>query len=499
MIKGIYVGIIVSMFLIGGLANMVNVFTVNDEYVTIENEDLTDGEFEIYDPVKQKPRSTRAIDANLYDLYWEEMADDRIYLGGRTIQSADLNHDGLLDIVDGTYLGLYVSLQNSDGTWSSMNNGLPAQSSGNPDIYDVDICDINNDGWNDIVSINYHTTVAQTPDIYINNMGIDWIHQTGLGLDSVEGSRAIVAADFNSDAIYDLAYLGYGPDKLVIFVQDPLGTWTKTYEDLTIDTSFPNSIDSCDYDNDGDMDVIVGGAPGVYVVENVDGLGTTWSSTLVDPPSATSYIVSVVSGDLNHDAYVDIVCGVYDSSARNIVIISYDGANWNEKLGNLPYFGEYVDFSINDINLDGNQDIVASGGGGADVFLGHGDFNWTLLNQGLSSISYANYAADIDNNGILDIVDTDGIYETKGLENLFVKGFEAIPSNLPLGEKFALDFGDLNNDGLLDLLAIRDSSIVSNNMVIYFNNGDGTWNFYSAPQVRIGNMRDGEIAEISIS
>jgi len=242
--------------------------------------------------------------------------------------------------------------------------------------------------------------------------------------------------------------------------------------------------------------VIIGGAPGVYVAENVDGMGTTWNVHFVDPPSATSYIVSVVCGDLNHDAYVDIVCGVYVSSARNIVIMSYDGTTWNEKLGNLPYFGEYVDFSINDINLDGNQDIVASGGGGADVLLGHGDFNWTLLNKGLSSSSYANFVVDINNNGILDIVDTDGIYETKGLENLFVKGFEIIPSNLPLGEKFALDHGDLNKDGLQDLLAIRESGVIYNSMVVYFNNGDGTWNFYSVPQVSIGDMKDGKIGDM---
>jgi hypothetical protein len=496
MIKGIYVGIVVSMFLISGFASIANIYADNDSYVIIVNEDLIEGDFDIQDPEELKSHSTRAIDANLYDINWEEMANDRIYVGGRTIQSADLDNDGLLDIVDGTYRGLYVSLQNTDGTWSTMNNGLPTQISANPDIYSLDICDINNDGWNDIVSINYSTSIPQTPDIYLNNMGIDWQHQTGLGFDSVEGSRAIVACDFNSDAILDVAYLGYGPDILLIYVQSPLGTWTKTYEDITIDTSFPNSIDSYDFDNDGDMDVIVGGAPGVYVVENVDGLGTTWNVNFVDPPSVSSYIVSVVCGDLNHDGYVDIVCGVYVSSARNIIIMSYNGTSWNEKLGNLPYFGEYVDFSINDLNLDGHQDIVASGGGGADVFLGNSDYNWTLLNQGLSSLSDANFVADIDNNGILDIVDTDGIYETKGLENLFVKGFETIPSNLPQGEKFALDYGDLNNDGLLDLLAIRESGVVSNSMVVYYNNGDGTWNFYGISQVSIGDMKDGEVGDM---
>ena len=33
-------------------------------------------------------------------------------------------------------------------------------------------------------------------------------------------------------------------------------------------------------------------------------------------------------------------------------------------------------------------------------------------------------------------------------------------------------------------------------MVVYFNNGDGTWTFYCVSQVRIGDMRDGVVGDM---
>ncbi len=507
MLKNISISLLIVIFLISGFASMgteqaiCNELTeipgaefneINYDSESVENEDELG-------PALAPPMSTRAIDGNLNNIYWEKMAKNRNSKYIRSTECADLNRDGLMDIVDGAGIkkGLYASTQNSDGSWSSMSNGLPTQDFGNIYIYGLDLGDMNNDGWTDIVTINYTNGVKEIPEIYLNNHGTSWSLQYGLGFIGVETSRSVIAEDFNNDNILDIAYIGDGPDEFYVYVQNPIGTWTKSYENTSLSLVFTNCIETCDYDSDGDMDIFVGGGGSrLYVVTNDDASGYNWTVRLVDPDTANGHITAVECADLDQDGYQDLILGIYLSDPRNILTMYYNGSDWTEKLGNLPYYGEYVDFSILDMNFDGKPDIIASGDGGVDVFLGDGKYNWTVLNTGLSSSSEANCAVDINNDGVCDIVDIDGIYETKGLGNLFVKSFSKITNNLPLGQKFILDYGDFDEDGLLDLVALRSSSVVSNDFVIYFNNKSHSWDYYSATSCSKGNIEDCAVGDM---
>jgi hypothetical protein len=514
LIKKIGLVILITIFVISGFSSIGNEQLIYNELLDGSDNNIYDTELEPermnneekFEAEIAPPIATRAINANLTSISWNKMTYNRVAYNIRVTECADLNNDGLMDIVDAGARGIYASKQNFDGTWSSLDTGLPNQIISNPDIYGLELGDFNLDGWTDIVAINYSNTPGDRPIIYLNNNGNGWTGQYKLGFENAVSSRSITVNDFNNDGILDIAYLGAGSaaidKKVVIYVQNPIGTWTLGKSFSSLDILFSNSINSFDYNNDGNMDIVAGGGSygRFYIVTNNNGSGTNWSNQVYQAPSASSiywgYLLSTYTGDLNHDGYQDIVFGVYSSNVRNILTLYYNGSGWNEKLGNLPYFGQYVDFSINDINFDGNPDIVASGDGGVDVFLGDGKYNWTQLNKGLSSSSDANCVVDIDNDGVLDIVDIDGIYKTNGLDKLFVKGFSKVSNNLPLGKKFAIDYGDFNNDGLLDLLALRNAGVVANNFIIYFNNGSNPWDFYSATGCSRGNIEDAAVADM---
>jgi len=516
MYKKIGLGILITIFLISGLGSMGTEQAIYNEISELPDADVNGANFdeelvEIDQGAEsniESPMSTRAIDIDLKDIEWSKMINNRKALSYQIKRTrySDLNHDGLVDIVDGGGYGLFVSFQNPDGTWYSMNTGLPNQASSNYDIYDIEVRDMNCDGWDDIVSINYTSNAGgDRPIIYLNNNGTGWTGQYSLGFEKASNSRGLTVNDFNNDNIPDIAYLGSGSgaeNKVVIYLQDPIGTWTKSQTFDSLSFVFANSMSSFDYNNDAKIDIIAGGETygKFYIFTNNNGSGINWTKTQLQAPSASKivwgYLLSIYTADLNLDGYQDIVFGVYPSNDRNIITMYYNGTSWNEHLGNLPYFGNYADFHIADINFDGKPDITASGDGGLDVFLGDANYNWTQINQGLSSDSIANCMADIDNDGVLEIVDSDGLYDTIGLDNLYIKNFNKLTSNLPLGESFSFSHGDVNHDGLLDLLALRDKGVSANNVIVYTNKGDGTWKFYSAPSSSTTGIVDGELADM---
>ena len=172
MLKKIGLGILITVFLISGLASMGTEQAIYNELTDIPDADVNEVNFdrelvETEDGVDANigsSISTRAIDIDLNDIYWSKMANNRNVPTWtiRATECADLNHDGLMDIVDGGASGIYASLQNPDGSWSSMHTGLPFQSSGNLDITGLELGDINRDGWTDIVAINYSSSTGDS-------------------------------------------------------------------------------------------------------------------------------------------------------------------------------------------------------------------------------------------------------------------------------------------------------------------------------------------------
>lgn len=121
--------------------------------------------------------------------------------------------------------------------------------------------DVDNDGDQDcFVGLDIELP-GQTSALYLNDGKGHFMKKEGSGLEGASLASNAVFADFNGDALLDL-YVGVGssieaaPDLLYFGKGD--GTFTDVSSQLKSRPSQPtNGVVACDYDNDGDLDVLV--------------------------------------------------------------------------------------------------------------------------------------------------------------------------------------------------------------------------------------------------
>lgn len=150
----------------------------------------------------------------------------------------------------------YVSkiYRNDNGTFVMADSTLPAVTHGVSRFFDY-----NNDGWLDIAAIGYFTESFENSypifKIFKNNGGnfSDIQDSTLVGMTYV----SIDFGDFDNDGFTDIVTLGShtGPLKLIIYKNNNGVNFTPIIPDI-----FPqntNSVHWGDYDNDGDLDLLV--------------------------------------------------------------------------------------------------------------------------------------------------------------------------------------------------------------------------------------------------
>ncbi|MDF2691634.1 MAG: hypothetical protein K0S65_17 [Labilithrix sp.] len=180
---------------------------------------------------------------------------------------ADINGDGRDDIVAHS---LYPNAQNgipfehlvflNDGNTSfrdfSDESGLRGVQAGFFVFGDVD-----NDGDQDCFAGLDITLTGETSALYLNDGQGHFTKKDGSGLERAALAANGVFGDFNGDAVLDL-YVGVGgtsqgaPDMLFFGKGD--GTFTNASSKLKEAPRQPtNGVVACDYDNDGDLDILV--------------------------------------------------------------------------------------------------------------------------------------------------------------------------------------------------------------------------------------------------
>jgi len=228
------------------------------------------------------------------------------------IKIADLNHDGLLDVVGvgwGTDTAS-VWLQNAAGTLNA-----PLTYGVTHDGYDdLEVGDVNNDGLQDVIVMSGQGLV--------NNLGILLQRSDGtFGLPvyyDIGGNiltHGVAVGDINGDNRNDVvvSYGGNKPDSNIgAFLQNASAALDPAKSYSSYDC--PEPIEIADVNNDGRNDVIVahGGwdALGVYL-QGAD--GTLMAESLDQLPYATHYNPhGLAVGDINGDGFNDVVIADYN-------------------------------------------------------------------------------------------------------------------------------------------------------------------------------------------
>jgi hypothetical protein len=287
----------------------------------------------------------------------------------------------------------------------------------------------------------------------------EWISVPGAG-------NCAAAADFNKDGKPDLAV----PTSNGIVILLGAGMAASPYTTgVTIPLTSPGCPIAGDINKDGIPDILVGASSlngvGAYL-GNGDGTFTLKSTTAVGPGL-------IVFGDFNHDGKVDfadstnqLALGNGDGTFQSPVTIVAD-----------PIPTGYSWIAAGDVNNDGWSDLLLTSPEYAYANLvvlvnnQHGGFTQTLIPDTAGPQGVV--LADLNNDGHLDAV----IWPV-GLNNAQIYlgdgtgafTLQTQTPGYPGLDTIMLSVGDVNGDGIPDLLLPADGSLG-----IAYGNGDGTF------------------------
>jgi enediyne biosynthesis protein E4 len=313
----------------------------------------------------------------------------------------------------------------------------------------VSIVDVDNDGWNDIYFTNsrtgspnalYHNLHNGKFEDIAPQMGLADVNKDGTGV-----SMGAIWGDFDNDGYKDLFLYKWGKPELFHNVGG------KKFVNITEGSGLPNWVNAncaiwLDVDNDGKLDLFLGG----YYNENIDlshitttrimpesfryannggrkylfknlGNGKFKDVTAEYGLTSTKWVLAAGAADLNGDGYPELY--VADDYNVDELYVNQKGQRFVERgkqagIGNIPKSGMSVTFG--DINNNGTLGIYTTNITEPGVLI-QGNNYWEPKTTTDGSPSFVNLA------------------QLSGIENA--------------GWSYGAQFGDLNNDGYMDLYA----------------------------------------------
>ncbi len=374
---------------------------------------------------------------------------------------ADFNNDGNLDVItvnrDANTLSLFLG--HGDGTFGV---GTSLSLVGAP--VGVVAVDFDQDGWTDLAT----TQVDSGTVTLMRNMSGSFVVEQTLTMGN--GAFGLALSDLDVDGRSDLITTNRDADQIAIrrglggFVFGPVETLPTGH--------LPYDVTVLDVDGDGRKDLVTANFGG--------GTNTLWknlaggwsSETVPAGPGA----ISVASADFDGDGLEDLAIGLF--SQTSVLIRLNDGAG-SFRVPPIIASGASGSVLAGDLNGDGIPDIVSNDTAWPDplslaVRLGVGDGTFQApITHPYGQVTKDSQLIDLDDDGDLDVFI--GNFSSFQVLKNNGGGVLAPPQTTSLnwGEYYAL--GDVNDDGLPDVLASND---YSNQILVFLNQGG---NFGSTP------------------
>lgn len=261
--------------------------------------------------------------------------------------------------------------------------------------------------------------------------------------------------DYDNDGYLDLFVANWNNQDNFLYRNNGDGTFTRITEGRIVnDGGFSSGPCWGDYDNDGFLDLFVANQRNQHNFlyhNNGDGTFTKISSGDIVTDYGNSY--TGAWGDYNNDGYLDLFvanagqnCFLYKnnqdgsfSRIKNIAVVQDVGRFWNASWGDYNNDG-YIDLFIADSSARGNY-----------LYQNNGDGTFSKITEG--------------------------------------------PINSDRGYSMSGSWGDMDNDGDLDLfVANAGTSLEGQNDFLYNNNGDGTFTkIEDSPIVKGGGYSHGGV------
>jgi hypothetical protein len=293
--------------------------------------------------------------------------------------------------------------------------------------------------------------------------------------DSAATSANVSIGDLNGDGHLDIVLVKGRHWPLT----DPvlLGNGDGTFQDPylvseTADRSYSGLM--VDLDRDGDLDLVISNDdPDPKVVHLNDGAGRfTLGSTFGEPEWSTRY---VSTADLDLDGAPDVVLAnrYGDDSGPSYICFGTDGGRFGEPCADFAY-GSATTITPADFDGDGSIDLAvpARDGGQSFVYLndGAGDFSERRPFGPADAAIRSARAADLDGDGHLDLAVIDertGPAIFRGGPDVTFGVAEALGD--VAARPYAIEVADVDADGRVDVVV----GYVEGRPVVYFNDEGG--------------------------
>jgi len=333
--------------------------------------------------------------------------------GDSELEMGDVNNDGYVDIVsigdhdspiNGQEHGIMVYFGDGQGSWTAFCDGHFGYGG-------VALGDVNNDGFMDVgYGMHHDYSGNDFGDQLIeaalgDGTGMNWTPwDDGLATNGETwGMFGTDFADVDCDGDLDLASDSFGAGAGVhVYLNNGDGTWTQSFGFLGGNSY--KMIYFGDVNNDGYPDFAVEHQYGtVYLGDGAGGY------TLADNNLPATGIMGrggIHLADVNGDGCDDL--SLCTSSGGLEVWLWTASGTWVPASNGLPASSPLFRTQLYDMDGDGKTDLVAYGSGTVVVFLGDGAGNWTadaLFETGSPGYCSAFRAGvDADRNGLPDIV-----------------------------------------------------------------------------------------------
>lgn len=228
---------------------------------------------------------------------------------------ADYDRDGFIDLYVGTRdwnLGSYLYHNNGDGTFTDVTDVAGVSNFAKLPLA-ISFLDYNNDGWQDIYTAN---DLHQGNTLFKNNGdGTFTDVSVQSGADVYVSGMGIAIGDYDDNGYLDM-YITNIDEGNAFLHNNGDGTFTEMASYLHIDVGkFGWGTSFFDYDNDGDLDLLVNNSGGLqgrddpnrnnaFFRNNGDGQFTELFDTGLEADTFYSYGSAIA--DYNSDGYLDV-------------------------------------------------------------------------------------------------------------------------------------------------------------------------------------------------
>jgi hypothetical protein len=401
---------------------------------------------------------------------------------------ADVNGDGTVDLITSSYVFLGVPGGFDSGTPLSTPDGLFGNCEGRDGS--VAVADVNGDGQPDVLVADCW---RNSVDIFLNygngSFAPGSAQWTGIF------TEAMAVADVNGDNRPDIISTNSYSSDVTVSLGNGDGTFQTPQWGNASGGFALGKVVVGDFDGDGKKDLIVaiGGPDQSFALAYFRGFGDgTFAAARnsYSPPTsgvASAYSFSVATADLNGDGRPDVIVGNMGPSDMGITTFLANADGTLQPGTNYGSGGYLTSVAAADFNGDGKMDVLASTaapGAQLDVFLGNGDgtlqapliFGETASGPfvDMNRITHGLVVGDFNGDGRPDAA----VLSAQPAPSITVylqdsQGGFLAPAIYPLNhEGWELIAGDLNGDGILDLVVPQ---AMADSVSVFLGHSDGTF------------------------